>query len=78
MLIYVPSNLKKLYYRQGIKMSESDDENNTKNKTKVWKLKGGVMVVRYVGYKNRGDKEMILELEFTFDKDPTMPRIVGG
>ena len=59
-------------------MSESDDENNTKNKTKVWKLKGGVMVVRYVGYKNRGDKEMILELEFTFDKDPTMPRIVGG
>ena len=35
------------------------------------------MDCKYVGYKKRGDREMICELSFTFDEDDTNPRIVG-
>ena len=59
-------------------MSSAEDEPSPKKKMKVLKLQGGVMVVRYVGYKSRGDKEMIVELEFCFDSDPLNPKIVGG
>ena len=63
---------------QTFKMSQSGSDDETeKKKDKLWKLEGGVMVCRYVGYKKRGDREMIIELEFTFDSDPTNPRIVG-
>ena len=48
-----------------------------KKREKVWKLKGGEMLCKYVGYKKRGDREMIAELQFTFEKDPACPRIVG-
>ena len=57
--------------------SGSEDETDKKRKDKLWKLEGGVMVCRYVGYKKRDDREMIIELEFTFDSDPANPRIVG-
>ena len=59
-------------------MSSAEDEPSPKKKLKVLKLQGGVMAVRYVGYKSRGDKEMIVELEFCFDSDPLNPKIVGG
>ena len=55
--------------------SGSEDEVGTK-KEKHLKLKGGNMVVRYVGYKKRGDKEMIIELEFEIDGENNT-RIVG-
>ena len=51
-------------------MSSSEEE-------KVWRLKGGVMECKYVGYRKRGDKEMIVELTFTFDGEEHNPRIVG-
>ena len=44
---------------------------------KKLKLKDGSLAVRYIGYKNRGDTEMIMEIEFIFDKEPSNPRIVG-
>jgi hypothetical protein len=65
--------------QQTFKMSQSgsDDETGSKKKDKLWKLEGGVMVCRYVGYKKWGDRERIIELEFTFNNDLTNPRIVG-
>ena len=62
---------------RNVKMSSGEDEPSPKKKMKVLKLKGGVMTVRYVGYRSRGDKEMIVELEFCFDSDPLNPKIVG-
>ena len=62
-------------------MSDSETEDTLdlmpKKREKVWKLKGGTMVVKYVGYKKRGDHEMIVELSFTFDGEESNPRIVG-
>ena len=48
--------------QQTFKMSQSgsDDETDRKKKDKLWKLEGGVMVCRYVGYKKRGDREMMM------------------
>ena len=62
-------------------MSQSDpeleDESRNKKTEKIFKLQGGDMVCRYVGYRKRGDREMVIELQFTFDGD-TNPRIVGN
>lgn len=55
----------------------SDEEDRPRKKLKVLKLKGGDMTVKYVGLKNRGDKEMIVELQFCFDDKPLQPKIVG-
>ena len=33
-----------------------------KKREKVWKLKGGEMLCKYVGYKKRGDREMIAKV----------------
>ena len=58
------------------KMS-SDEEDRPRKRLKVLKLKGGDMTVKYVGLKNRGDKEMIVELQFCFHDKPLQPKIVG-
>ena len=57
--------------------SESDVEEPPRKRERVLELKGGSMEVKYVGYKKRGDREMIMELCFTFEGEESIPKIVG-
>ena len=57
---------------------EELEANQSLRHSKPLKLKDGDLKIVYIGYKLSGDKEMIAELQFTFDRDAANPRIVGN